>query len=106
MTPIKTPKISNEKEVYSNLKDTREVWNSKFNLGQLVRTADIQKAFSKADSTNYCYTLYIKRDVLHNTIPSYRLNYLTKRHNENSLLPTKLSLEGINQVMKELILLQ
>ena len=41
MTPIQASKKSNEKEVYSNLKDNREVRKPKFNLGQLVRTADI-----------------------------------------------------------------
>ena len=40
------------------------------------------------------------------TIPSYRNDYLPERYNENLLLPTKLSLEENNQVMKKLILFQ
>ena len=53
MTPIQASKKSNEKVVYNNLKDNREVQRPKFKLGQLVRTADIKKVFSKGDSTNY-----------------------------------------------------
>ena len=36
MTPIQTSKKANEKEVYSNLTDNREVPEPNFNLGQLV----------------------------------------------------------------------
>ena len=52
MTPIRARKKSNEKEVYSNFKNKREIRKPKFKLGQLVRTADIKKVFSKGDSTN------------------------------------------------------
>ena len=45
-TPSQATKKPNEKEVYSNLKDDREVRNPNFNLGQLVRTADIKRIFS------------------------------------------------------------
>ena len=93
MTPIQGSKKSNKKEVYSNLKDKREFRKPKFILGQLVRTADIEKVFSKGDSTNYSYILYTKLEVIHETIPSYRIDYLPERYSENLLLPTKLSLE-------------
>ena len=53
MTPIQASKKSNENEVYSTLTDKREVWKPKFNLGKLVRTADLKKVFSKGDKTNY-----------------------------------------------------
>ena len=55
MTPIQASKKLNQKLIYNNLKDDREVQNPKFNLGQLVRTADIKRVFSKGDSTNYSY---------------------------------------------------
>ena len=42
MKPIDASKKSNETEVYSNLQDNREVRKPNFNLGQLVRTADIK----------------------------------------------------------------
>ena len=106
MTPNQASKKSNQKLVYNNLKDNREVLKPKFNLGQLVRTADIKRVFSKGDSTNWSYKLYTITEVIHDTIPSYRIDYLPERYNENLLLPTKLSLGENNQVMKELNLIQ
>ena len=106
MTPIQASKKSNEKIVYNNLKDKRETQKPKFKLGDLVRTADIKKVFSKGDSTNYSYKLYTITEIIHDTIPSYRIDYLPERYNQNLLLPTKLSLEGNNQVMKKLNLIQ
>ena len=53
MTSFQASKTSNGKEVYSNLKDNKDVRKPKFNLGDLVRTADIERVFSKYDSTNY-----------------------------------------------------
>ena len=105
-TPIQASKKVNEKKVYSNLQDRRRKLNPKYKLGQLVRTADIKKVFSKGDSTNYSYMLYTITEVIHDTIPSYRINYLPERYNENLLIPTKLSLEENSQVMKELNLIQ
>ena len=106
MTPNQASKKSNKKSVYNNLKDAREIQKPKFKLGQLVRTADIKKVFSKGDSTNYRYKLYTITEVIHNTIPSYRIDYLPESYNENPLLPTKLTLEENNQIMKKLNLIQ
>ena len=106
MTPIQASKKSNERKVYSNLKDKREIQKPKFKLGQLVRTADIKRVFSKGDSTNYSYKLYTITEVIHNTIPSYRIDYLPERYNENLLLSTKLTLDENDSVMKELNLIQ
>ena len=78
MTPIQGSKKENEKEVYSNLKDKREVREPKFNLGQLVRTGGITKVFSKGDSTNWSYILYTITEVILDTIPSHRINFLTR----------------------------
>ena len=106
MTPVQASKKSNEKLVFSNLHDRRVRQKPKFKLGDLVRTADIKRVFSKGDSTNWSYKLYTITEVIHDTIPSYRIDYLPERYNENLLLPTKLSLEENNQVMKELNLIQ
>ena len=106
MTPVQASKKSNEKLVFSNLQDRRVRQKPKFKLGDLVRTADIKRVFSKGDSTNWSYKLYTITEVKHDTIPSYRIDYLPERYNENLLLPTKLSLEENNQVMKELNLIQ
>ena len=75
MTPIQASKKVNEKEVFSNLKDNKEIQKPKVKLGQLVRTADIKRVFSKGDSTNWSYKLYTITEVIHDTIPSYRINY-------------------------------
>ena len=106
MTPIQASKKSNENLVFSNLRDDRQKQRPKFKLSQLVRTADIKRVFSKSDSTNWSYKLYTISEVIHDTIPSYRIDYLPERYNENLLLPTKLSLEVNNQVTKKLILIQ
>ena len=82
MTPNQASKKSNEKEVYSNLKDNREIQKPKFKLGQLFRTADIKKVFSKGDGTKWIYIIYTITEVIFNTIPSYRINYIPERYNE------------------------
>ena len=106
MKPIDASKKSNQKLVYDNLKDDREVRKPKFKLGDLVRTADIKRVFSKGDSTNWSYKLYTITEVIHDSTPSYRINYLLERYNENLLLPTKLSLDENNHVKKKLNLIQ
>ena len=106
MTPVQASKKANEKVVYSNLQDKRVKQTPKFKLGQLVRTADIKRVFSKGDSTNYSYKLYTITEVIYDTIPSYRIDYLPERYNQNLLLATKLSLEQNNEVMKKLNLFQ
>ena len=106
MTPNQASEKSNKKLVYSNLRDEREKQPSKFNLGQSDRTADFKRVFCEGDSTNWSYKLYTITQVILDTIPSYRINFLPERCNENLLLPTKLSLEQNRQVMKELNLFQ
>ena len=53
MTPSEASKKSKEKEFYSNLQDRRVRQQPKYNLRQLVRTADIKKAFSEGHITNW-----------------------------------------------------
>ena len=106
MTLIQASRKSNEKLVYSNLQDKRKILNPKYKLGHLVRTADIKRVFSKGDSTNCSYKVYTITEVIHETLPSYRIDYLPERYNQNLLLPTKLSLDENNKIMKELNLIQ
>ena len=106
MTPIQASKKSNEKLVYNNLKDNRDIQKPNFKLGQLFRTADIKKVFSKGDSTNWSYSLYTITEIIHDTIPSYRINYLPERYNQNLLLSTTLSIEQNKKIMKTLNLIQ
>ena len=106
MTPVQASKKSNEKAVFDNLRDDRQKQRPKYKLGDLVHTADIKKVFSKGDSTNYSYKLYTITEIIHDTIPSYRIDFLPKRYNQNLLLPTKLTLEQNNKVMKDLNLIK
>ena len=102
LTPIQASKKSNEKEVYSNLQDKRRKLNPEFKLWQLVRTADFKKVFSKSNSTNWSYKLYTITEIIHDAIPSCRIDYSPGRCNQNLINPTKLTLEQTNQVMKKL----
>ena len=90
------------KNVYSNLEDRRVRQQPKIELGDLVRTSDIRSVFSKGDSTNCSYKLYTITEAIHDTIVSYKIDYTPERYNQNLLLPTKLSLEQNNQIMKKL----
>ena len=71
ITPNQASKKSNKKEVYSNLQDRRVKQQPKFKIGQLVRTAEIKKVFSKGDSTII--------EIVHDNIPSYRDIYFYPR---------------------------
>ena len=90
MPPIQASKTTNKKLVFDNLQDKRQKQKPKFHPGQLVPTSNIRSVFSKGDGTNYSYNIYTKTEVIHDTIPSYRINYLPERYNQNLLLPTKL----------------
>ena len=105
MKPIEASMKLNGNEVCSNLQDKRKKLNPKFKLGQLVHTADTKRIFSKGDSTNYSYKSYTITEVIHDTIPSYRIDYLPERYNENLLRSTNLILDENNKVMKELNLI-
>ena len=105
LTPFQASKKVNEKIVYNNLKNNREIQKPKFKLRQLVRQTDIKKVFSKGDSTNYSFYLYTITEVILEIIPAYRINYLPERYNQNLLLPTELIFDENNQVMKELNLI-
>ena len=106
MNPNQASKKTNERKVYSNLQDRRVGQKPKVKLGQLVRTADIKRVFSKRDSTNYSYKLYTITGIIHDTIPSYKIDFLPERYNVYLLLPTKVSLDENDQVMKKLNLIQ
>ena len=79
MTPNQASKKSNERKVYSNLQGERRKLNPKYKLGQLVRTADIKRVFSRSDSTKWSYKLYTITEIIHDTIPSYRIDYSPER---------------------------
>ena len=105
MKPIEaSKKIKNQYLTISKTRD-RNVYQ-KIQREQLVRTADIKRFFSKGDSTNCSHKLYTVAEIKHDTIPSYRIDFLTGRYYEVLLRPTNLTLDQNNQVMKTLKLIQ
>ena len=65
------------------------------------------KAFdSRIDCTNWSYRLYRIAEVIHDTIRSYRIDFLPERYNESLLRSTNLTPEENHQVLKKLIFIQ
>ena len=102
LTPIQASLKKNEGFVYKNLLDKRERIKPKFQIDDLIRTADLKKTFSKGDTTNWSYKLYKITEIIKETIPSYRLDKLPERYNESLLKKTELTIKENNSVMKKL----
>ena len=102
MSPIQASKKSNESEVYTNLQDKRKKRKPKKKLGDLVRTADKRNIFSKSDSTNWSYKLYTITEIIDDTIPSYRIDFLPERYNEALLKKSNLRSDENEFVMEKL----
>ena len=92
----------NEGYVYKNLLDKRKKIKPKFQINDLVRTADLKKTFSKGDTTNWSYKLYKITEIINDTIPSYKIDNLEERYNQSLLKKTELSLKQNKDVMKAL----
>ena len=102
LTPKDASLKKNEGYVYKNLLDKRKKIKPKYEIGDLVRTADLKKTFSKGDTTNWSYILYKITEILNETIPSYKINNLPERYNESLLKKTDLTIKENNSVMKKL----
>ena len=102
LTPILTSLKKNEGFVYKNLIDKRNKIKPKFQINDLVRTADLRKTFSKGDTTNWSYKLYKITEIINETIPSYKIDNLKERYNEALLKKTEVTLKENNAVMKKL----
>ena len=102
LTPIQASLKKNEGFVYKNLIDKRNKIKPKYEIRDLVRTADLKKTFSKGDTTNWSYKLYKITEIINDTIPSYRLDNLKERYNEALLKKTELTLKENNTVMKKI----
>ena len=74
----------------------------KFQVNDLVRTADLEKTFSKGDTTNWSYKLYKITEIINDTIPSYKINNLKERYNEALFKKTELTMTENKSVMKKL----
>ena len=102
LTPIQASLKKNEGYVYQNLLDKLKKKKPKNEIGDLVRTADLKKTFSKGDMTNWSYKLYKISEFINDTIPSYKINNLPERYNESLLKKTDLTLTENHNVMKKL----
>ena len=92
----------NEGFVYKNLLDKRKKVKPKFQINDLVRTADLKRTFSKGDTTNWSYKLYKITEIINDTLPSYKIDNLKERYNESLLKNTELTMKENNSVMKKL----
>ena len=81
----------NEGYVYKKLLDKRKKVKPKYEIGDLVRTADLKKTFSKGDTTSWSYKLYEITEIINYTIPSYHTDNLKERYNESLLKKTELT---------------
>ena len=102
LTPTQASLKKNEGYVYKNLLDKRKKVKPKYEIGDLVRTADLKKTFSKGDTTNWSYKMYKITEIINDTIPSYKIDNLKEIYNEALLKKTELSLKENDNVMKKL----
>ena len=102
LTPIQASLKKNECYVYKNLLDKRKKIKPKYEIGDLVRTADLRRTFSKGDTTNWSYKLYKITEIIKDTIPSYHIDNLKERYNQSLLKKTDLTMKENNAVMKKL----
>ena len=92
----------NEGFAYKNLLDRRKKVNPKFQINDLVRTADLKRTFSKRDTTYWSYKLYKITEIINDTLPSYKIDNLPDRYNESLLKKTELTMKENKTVMKKL----
>ena len=102
LTPIQASLKKNEGYVYKNLLDKRKKVTPKFQIKDLVTTADLKKTFSKGDTSNWSYKLYKITEIINDTIPSYHIDNLKERYNESLLKKTNLTMKENKDVMKKL----
>ena len=102
LTPIQASSKNNEGYVHKNLLEKRKKITPKFQVNDLVRTADLEKMFSKGDTTNWSYKLYEIREIINDTIPSYEIINLKEKYNEALLKKTESTMKENDNVMKKL----
>ena len=102
LTPIKASLKKNEGFVYKNLLHKRKKIKPKFQLNNLVRTADLKRTFSKGDTTNWSCKLFKITEIINDTVQSYKIDNLKERYNEALLKKTELTMEENKVVMKKL----
>ena len=73
LKPIQASLKKNEGYVYRSLLDKIE---PKYEITDLVRTANLQNTFSKGDTNKWSYNLYKITEFLSDTIPCYKIDSL------------------------------
>ena len=101
MTQIQASLKKHEGYVYKILLDKRKKIKPKFQINDLIRVADLKKTFSKGDTINWSYKLYNNREIVYDTIPSYKIENLLERYNEALLKKTDLTLKKNKDVIKK-----
>ena len=99
LTPIQASLRKNEGYVYNNSSDKRNKIKPKFQINDLVRTADLKKIFSKGDTTIWPYKLYKITEIINDTITIFKIDNLPERHNESLLKKSELTLKENKDVM-------
>ena len=84
---------TNEGFIYKNLLDKRKKIKPKFQINDLVRTADLMQMFSIADTTKRFHKMYKITKIINETIPSYKIDNLKERYNEALLKKTELTMK-------------
>ena len=102
MTPIQASLMRNEGYVYDNLSEKRKNVKPKFQVNDVVRTADLKKTFSKSDTTIWSYILYKITEITNDTIPTCHKDNLPERYNEALLKKPELTMKENDSVMKKL----
>ena len=102
MTPIQASLKEDERFVYKNLLGKRRKIAPKFQINDLVRTADLKETFSRGDTTYWSYIFYKITQIFNDTIPSYRIDKLPERYKKSLLKKTDLTMKENKDVMKKL----
>ena len=106
MSVIQASLKKNEGYVYKNLLNKRKKIEPKYEIGDLVRMADLKKTFSKSDTTNWSNKLHKILEIINDTIPAYKLDNLKERYNESLLRKTELKVKENDNVLKKLKITQ
>ena len=102
LTPGEASLKNNEGFVYKNLLDKRTEGKPKFHVNDLVRRADLKRAFSKGFTYNWSYKTYKIKETVNDTKPSYKINDLKDRYNEALVKKAELTLKEKKDVMETL----
>ena len=102
LTPSQGSLKKIEGYVYKNLSDKRKKTKQKFQVNDLVRTADLKKTLLKGDTTNWSYKLYKTTGTINDKIPSYRIDNLKESYNETLFKKLELTMKDNDGVMKKM----